>query len=239
MHARSPRQSRVKRATGRTGRATRACSSRRGSCARCRARCRSSTRGARPRHQGPHEGVDLMAAAGTPDVAVVSGNVDFKSGGMSGLGAYLSGDDGNLYYYFHLSAYEGAPRHVAQGERDRLRRQHRRRPVHRVAHPLRDPPGRRRGRQPLPPVAGLLIAAVVLARVVGSSADRPCRVPMRAVTAVRRPATTDDAEDRGGCEHDAIRRGPGPTGGRRRGRRPPTRRRRRRRRAPSSGTNGR
>ena len=26
-----------------------------------------------PRHQGPHMGVDLMAAAGTPDVAVVSG----------------------------------------------------------------------------------------------------------------------------------------------------------------------
>jgi murein DD-endopeptidase MepM/ murein hydrolase activator NlpD len=70
-----------------------------------------------PRHQGAHQGVDLMAAAGTPDVAVVSGDVDFKSGGLSGLGAYLHGDDGNLYYYFHLSAYEGAPRHVAQGER--------------------------------------------------------------------------------------------------------------------------
>jgi murein DD-endopeptidase MepM/ murein hydrolase activator NlpD len=69
------------------------------------------------RHQGAHQGVDLMAAAGTPDVAVVSGDVDFKSGGLSGLGAYLHGDDGNLYYYFHLSAYEGAPRHVAQGER--------------------------------------------------------------------------------------------------------------------------
>jgi murein DD-endopeptidase MepM/ murein hydrolase activator NlpD len=68
------------------------------------------------RHQGPHMGVDLMAASGTPDVAVVSGNVTFKSGGTSGLGAYLRGDDGNLYYYFHLSAYEGAARHVAQGE---------------------------------------------------------------------------------------------------------------------------
>ncbi len=69
-----------------------------------------------PRHQGPHMGVDLMAATGTPDVAVVSGNVTYKSGGTSGLGAYLRGDDGNLYYYFHLSAYEGGPRHVAQGE---------------------------------------------------------------------------------------------------------------------------
>jgi murein DD-endopeptidase MepM/ murein hydrolase activator NlpD len=68
------------------------------------------------RHQGPHQGVDLMAATGTPNVAVVSGNVDFKEGGTSGLGAYLHGDDGNLYYYFHLSAYEGGARHVAQGE---------------------------------------------------------------------------------------------------------------------------
>ena len=69
-----------------------------------------------PRHQGAHQGVDLMAAVGTPDVAVVSGTVDFKEGGLSGLGAYLQGDDGNLYYYFHLSAYEGAPRRVAQGD---------------------------------------------------------------------------------------------------------------------------
>jgi murein DD-endopeptidase MepM/ murein hydrolase activator NlpD len=69
-----------------------------------------------PRHQGLHMGVDLMAARGTPDVALVSGDVEFRSGGLSGLGAYLHGDDGNLYYYFHLSAYEGGPRHVAQGE---------------------------------------------------------------------------------------------------------------------------
>jgi len=69
-----------------------------------------------PRHQGAHKGVDLMAATGTPNVAVASGDVDFKSGGTSGLGAYLHGDDGNLYYYFHLSAYEGGARHVAQGE---------------------------------------------------------------------------------------------------------------------------
>ena len=69
-----------------------------------------------PRHQGAHKGVDLMAARGVPNVAVVSGNLTFKEGGTSGMGAYLRGDDGNLYYYFHLSAYEGGPRHVAQGE---------------------------------------------------------------------------------------------------------------------------
>jgi peptidoglycan LD-endopeptidase LytH len=69
-----------------------------------------------PRAQGSHQGVDLMSPLGTPNVAVVSGNVEFKSGGTSGLGARLYGDDGTLYYYFHLSAYEGGPRHVGQGE---------------------------------------------------------------------------------------------------------------------------
>ncbi len=63
-----------------------------------------------------HEGVDLMSPRGTPNVAVVSGNVVFKTGSVSGLGARLFGDDGNLYYYFHLSAYAGAPRRVARGE---------------------------------------------------------------------------------------------------------------------------
>src|SRR5581483_6585412 len=69
-----------------------------------------------PRHQGPHQGVDLMAARGTPDVAVVNGTVTFKTGSTSGNGAYLSGDNGTLYYYFHLDHWEGAPRRVAQGE---------------------------------------------------------------------------------------------------------------------------
>jgi murein DD-endopeptidase MepM/ murein hydrolase activator NlpD len=69
-----------------------------------------------PRPQGPHMGVDLMSPHGTPNVAVVSGDVQFKSGGRSGLGARLYGDNGTLYYYFHLSAYEGGPRHVQQGD---------------------------------------------------------------------------------------------------------------------------
>ena len=32
------------------------------------------------------------------------------------MGAYLRGNDGNLYSYFHLSAFEGEARHVTQGE---------------------------------------------------------------------------------------------------------------------------
>lgn len=70
-----------------------------------------------PRPGGrPHEGVDLMAPRGTPNVATVSGSVTMKSGSVSGNGVYLHGDNGNLYYYFHLDSYEGGARHVDQGE---------------------------------------------------------------------------------------------------------------------------
>jgi peptidoglycan LD-endopeptidase LytH len=76
----------------------------------------SDTYGA-PRSGGRvHEGVDLIAPAGTPLVAVVSGNADFHSTSLGGNSIGLSGDDGNYYFYAHLSAYEGSSRHVAQGE---------------------------------------------------------------------------------------------------------------------------
>ena len=76
----------------------------------------SDTYGA-PRSGGrSHEGVDLIAPAGTPLVAVVSGNADFRSTSLGGNSVGLSGDDGNYYFYAHLSAYEGSSRHVAQGE---------------------------------------------------------------------------------------------------------------------------
>lgn len=65
---------------------------------------------------GWHAGVDLMAPRGTPNRAVVSGDVKMMSGATSGMGAFLYGDDGNLYYYFHFDAYEGASRRVQQGE---------------------------------------------------------------------------------------------------------------------------
>jgi peptidoglycan LD-endopeptidase LytH len=63
-----------------------------------------------------HVGVDLMSPRGTPNVAVVSGSITQKAGGTSGLGVYLSGDNGDLYYYFHLDSYAGGPRRVTQGE---------------------------------------------------------------------------------------------------------------------------
>ncbi|MCU1392880.1 MAG: putative metalloendopeptidase [Ilumatobacteraceae bacterium] len=63
-----------------------------------------------------HEGVDMMAAFGTPEVAVVSGDAIFKTNTLGGNVIVLKGDDGNGYYYAHLSSWEGQSRHVSQGE---------------------------------------------------------------------------------------------------------------------------
>jgi murein DD-endopeptidase MepM/ murein hydrolase activator NlpD len=63
-----------------------------------------------------HWGIDMMAPAGSKNYAVVSGNVEHHYGSTSGNGVYLRGDNGTLYYYFHLQSYEGSSRHVSQGE---------------------------------------------------------------------------------------------------------------------------
>lgn len=63
-----------------------------------------------------HEGVDLLSPFGTPNVAVTSGRIVFNSGPNEGNGIFLYGDNGNTYYYFHLSSYAGGPRHVQTGE---------------------------------------------------------------------------------------------------------------------------
>jgi murein DD-endopeptidase MepM/ murein hydrolase activator NlpD len=63
-----------------------------------------------------HQGNDLHAPSGVPELAIVSGNVTYGNGGGGGMGAYIAGDDGNRYVYFHLSEYVGPPRHVSPGE---------------------------------------------------------------------------------------------------------------------------
>jgi murein DD-endopeptidase MepM/ murein hydrolase activator NlpD len=71
----------------------------------------------RPRPGGrTHQGIDMHAPMGIPELAVVSGNVTYGDGGGGGMGAYIAGDDGNRYVYYHLSAYVGPPRHVSPGE---------------------------------------------------------------------------------------------------------------------------
>ncbi len=63
-----------------------------------------------------HEGVDMMSPSGTPVVAVVAGNAVMKTSELGGNLVTLVGDDGNRYFYGHLSAWEGGSRRVAPGE---------------------------------------------------------------------------------------------------------------------------
>ena len=70
-----------------------------------------------PRSGGrSHEGVDMLAPMGTPIYAVVSGVVNFRQNRLGGNAVSLIGDNGNRYYYAHLSSYEGASRRVNQGD---------------------------------------------------------------------------------------------------------------------------
>jgi hypothetical protein len=55
-----------------------------------------------PRHQGRHEGIDIMSVRRAPSVAVEAGRVEFNSGGW-GCMLYLLGDSGAKYLYVHLN----------------------------------------------------------------------------------------------------------------------------------------
>ena len=63
-----------------------------------------------------HEGVDMMSPLGTPVVAVVAGNATMKTATLGGNVIWLTGVDGNSYFYGHLSAWEGTSRSVSAGE---------------------------------------------------------------------------------------------------------------------------
>jgi peptidoglycan LD-endopeptidase LytH len=63
-----------------------------------------------------HQGVDMMSPTGTPLVAVVSGSALFKHNRLGGNAVWLTGNDGNKYYYAHLSGFAGSSRGVSQGE---------------------------------------------------------------------------------------------------------------------------
>jgi murein DD-endopeptidase MepM/ murein hydrolase activator NlpD len=70
-----------------------------------------------PRGGGFHYGIDMMAPTGTPLVAVKAGTVSYiPNGGAGGNEAYLAANDGNVYYYAHLSQFVGGARSVSQGE---------------------------------------------------------------------------------------------------------------------------
>lgn len=62
-----------------------------------------------PRSGGrSHQGVDLIGARGLPLVAVVDGFVQQKTNRLGGNAVWLTGSDGNKYYYAHLDAWAAA-----------------------------------------------------------------------------------------------------------------------------------
>ena len=70
-----------------------------------------------PRGGGFHYGIDMMAPTGTPLVAVKSGSVSYMPmDGDGGNEAYVAANDGNVYFYAHLSQFVGGARSVSQGE---------------------------------------------------------------------------------------------------------------------------
>ncbi len=70
-----------------------------------------------PRSGGrTHKGNDIFNAFGTPNVAIVPGRIERNMDNLGGQGINLYGDDGNMYYYAHLSAFAGENRRVNQGD---------------------------------------------------------------------------------------------------------------------------
>ncbi|MBA2338693.1 MAG: peptidoglycan DD-metalloendopeptidase family protein [Acidimicrobiia bacterium] len=59
-----------------------------------------------PRSGGrSHQGVDMIAANGTPVVAIEGGVVDLSSSSLGGITIWLNGNSGDEYYYAHLDGY--------------------------------------------------------------------------------------------------------------------------------------
>lgn len=71
-----------------------------------------------PRSGGrSHQGVDMMGARGTPQVAVTSGTITHASySSLGGNVQYLSGDDGNLYVYIHQQSHAVTSGRVKAGQ---------------------------------------------------------------------------------------------------------------------------
>ena len=60
-----------------------------------------------PRHQGRHEGVDIMAERGTPLLAVDNGSIvrmSSSESGLAGISLWLERADGTQYFYAHMNA---------------------------------------------------------------------------------------------------------------------------------------
>lgn len=70
-----------------------------------------------PRAGHTHQGVDMMGSYGTPLVAVTSGSITYAAyDGSGGNMLFLSGDDGNAYYYMHNQENLVSGGHVEAGQ---------------------------------------------------------------------------------------------------------------------------
>jgi len=70
-----------------------------------------------PRSGHTHQGVDMMGSYGTPLVAIVSGTITYAAyDGSGGNMIFLSGDDGNAYWYMHNQQNLVSGGHVAAGQ---------------------------------------------------------------------------------------------------------------------------
>ena len=70
-----------------------------------------------PRSGGrSHKGTDVMAAAGTPVVAVKNGTLTSRISRLGGITLWLQAEDGTRYYYAHLQSIAIGAGYVTAGE---------------------------------------------------------------------------------------------------------------------------